>query len=459
MLYRALRATAAIALRWYYGEVVVHGLERAPRQGPLILIANHPNALIDPLLVGTALPRRILLTAKATLFESPALAMLLKAVGVVPLRRAKDESPEHLASAPARLRDRNAEAFRLVTNALVGGQAILVFPEGISHDDPSIAPLKSGAARMAIQARDEGATGLHILPIGLIFEEKERPGSRVLVRIGEPLALDDWMGAKEARDPVELTSELDERLRTVTLNFATAERAARAVELARALVAIASEPSALDAPRSLDAEAAVAARVDAATNALQRASPVVVAAADALTMRLHTVEQALERRGVTITDVRISSRVGTGVWFTIREGAWAVLATITAVVGGWTHWVPLTLARRMALLSLRDDPSRDQPAMRTILFGIGYLLLWYAMLIILLVWWRGWGWAAAAVILLFSAAHAHRHLRGRLGRAVRRARTYLALRADPALQSRVVAEFDALVADAVDLEQALTSPG
>jgi 1-acyl-sn-glycerol-3-phosphate acyltransferase len=455
-LYAALRATAAIALRWYYADVVVQGVERAPRDGPLVVIANHPNALIDALLVGTSLRRRILLTAKATLFETPILAALLKAVGVVPLRRVKDERPTSAANTPAPpMRDRNAEAFRIVTSALLEGDAILVFPEGISHDDPSIAPLKSGAARMALQARAEGASGLHILPIGLIFEEKERPGSRVLVRVGEPLALDDWTATSHSSDPGALTAELDDRLRAVTLNFATAAQAARAVQLARALVAIASMPAALDAPRSLDAEADIARRIDAATAALPNAPPDVVAAADSLTARLHSIEEAVEQRGATLADVRISSGLRSGVWFTLREGAWAILAAIAAALGGWTHWLPLTLARRLAIGSLHSNGSRDQPAMRTIIFGVAFVLTWYVAITFALVLWRGWLWAAVGVVLLFTAAHSYRLLRRRLGRAVRRARTYLALRADPTLQERVVRELDGLLVDAVELERAL----
>src|SRR4051812_30673510 len=91
MLYRALRAAADVALHWYYADVVVQGGERIPAHGPLIITANHPNALVDALVVGTTMRRRVLLTAKATLFENPLLAAVFRAVGVVPLRRARDE--------------------------------------------------------------------------------------------------------------------------------------------------------------------------------------------------------------------------------------------------------------------------------------------------------------------------------------------------------------------------------
>ena len=459
MLYHVLRSIAAIALRWYYADVAFQGVDRVPPKGPLLLVANHPNALIDPLLVGTAMQRRVLLTAKATLFEARLLAIVLKAVGVVPLRRAKDEVRADVStSTDVPTRDRNAEAFRLVTAALAQGQAILVFPEGISHDDPSIAPLKSGAARMALQARTEGALGLRILPIGLIYEAKERPNSRVLVRVGEPLSLDEWVMSMPSSDATRLTAELDARLRAVTLNFATSEQAERAVELARALVTIAAAPVAVAAPRSLDAEADVTRCIDAAISELTSAPPAVIESADALTKRLRTIERELGERGVALQDIRISQRLSPGARFTAREAIWSVLALAAGILGGLTHWIPLRLARQVALASLQSDGSRDQPAMRTILFGIGSLLVWYGGIFFFLARWQGWGWAIAGILGLFMAADAHRRLQGRFHRAIRRARSYLALRRDPGLQGRVLAEFDALLSDAVDLERRLIRP-
>jgi 1-acyl-sn-glycerol-3-phosphate acyltransferase len=460
MLYQALRSTASIALRWYYAEVLVHGRERIPGIGPLIVIANHPNALIDPLLVGTSMPRRVLLTAKATLFEGRALAALLSAVGVVPLRRAKDESKDesagdHMDGATAPVRERNADSFRLVTAALQGGGVVLVFPEGISHDHPTIAPLKSGAARMALQARTDATAGIRILPVGLIFEEKERPGSRVLVRIGEPLDVDRWSESTHPADATALTRELDARLRAVTLNFATAEGAARAVRLARTLAAIGAAPRAVGESLSLATESEIAFRVDAATIALDSAPDSVAARADALAARLTFLERDLQSRRVSLAHARISPRLEPGLRFVLREAPLALVALLVAALGRLAHWLPLRLARAVAIRSLGDDRSRDQPAMRTILFGLAFVAAWYAAIAVLVVRWRGPLAAALLLALIFAAAHADRLLRGRMRRAVQRARTYVAFRADPALQPRVLAEIDALLAESLALERSL----
>jgi 1-acyl-sn-glycerol-3-phosphate acyltransferase len=457
VLYRILRGIAAIALRWYYADVAVQGRERIPRDGPVVILANHPNALIDPLVVGTSVSRPVLLTAKATLFEHPVLALLLEAVGVVPLRRAKDESREE-ASTPA-TPERNAMAFQRVTAALRAQKVVLIFPEGISHDDPSLAPLKSGAARMALQAREEGVAGIRFVPMGLVFEAKERPDTRVLVRVGDALDLDAWLAGRSTDGAHALTEALTSRLRAVTLNFADAERAARAVRLARLLSALAGSPVPVDQPRSLEAEAALALRIDAAMTALPDAPPHVIEAADELVARLDLVERELRHRGIALADVRVSTRAPDAMTFVAREGPLALLASIAQVLGWVTHWIPFRAARAFALRSLRHDASLDQPAMRTILFGLSAVVLWYAVQGIVVARIAGAPIASLWLAVIFTAAHARRIGGGRLARALQRARSFLAFRADPTLQPRLVATVDALLVDALALEQALVSGG
>ena len=164
----------------------------------------------------TTLRRRVLITAKATLFEHPLLAPVLRAVGVVPLRRAKDErAAARRGGAPSVARNR--ESFRQVHGCAAGGQrVVLVFPEGISHDQPALAPLKTGAARMALAARPMRACVVsHLLPLGLIFERKEQPRSRVLVRVGDPIDVDAWRARTISADAGRLTAD-DRRARCVT---------------------------------------------------------------------------------------------------------------------------------------------------------------------------------------------------------------------------------------------------
>lgn len=456
ILYRTLRQLARIALGWYYADVEIEGLERMPSSGSVLLVANHPNALVDAMAVAVAVPRRVLLTAKATLFERPMLAALLRTVGVVPLRRTRDEHGTGNSAPAATVR--NADAFRMVTSALAADGVVLVFPEGISHDAPSLAPLKTGAARMALMAHDAGVHAVRIVAVGLIYEAKEQPRSRLLVRIGDALDLDVWL-ATSGGDASALTAEIDQRLRRVTLNFGSEPRARRAARLGRTLAAATAEVSPLDRPRSLAPEAEFAHRVDRATEALAAAPPSVVRQADEFIDDAEAFERRLDARGVALSELRVSPRVRHGAWFLLRELSLLALAFPVALLDRLAHDAPVRLARTITRRSLITDPSRDQPAMRTIVLAAAALLVWYLVLGIAIDRWLGPGAALLVLAVLVLSASSELALRDRLTRAWRRARTFLVLRADPAFRSSAVAEADRLLGRARRLERALLSEG
>lgn len=212
MIYGLLRWFTGIALHWFYSSIQVIDRNKIPKTGPVILAASHHNALVDALIAGWISPRRLTLTAKATLMDNILLRWLFPIVGVVPLRRVSDELKKRKDSAvdPSR----NVGAFEAILDVLEKGEMVLIFPEGISHSLPELAPLKTGASRIALEARDKRhISNLQIVPLGLSFEDKGNPGTAVLAQAGEPIQMDE-IGTMGVDD---LTQMLSTRLAAVSL--------------------------------------------------------------------------------------------------------------------------------------------------------------------------------------------------------------------------------------------------
>jgi len=449
-MYRLLRAVAGLALRWYYRDIQVEGLARIPRRRPLLLVVNHPNALVDALLVAWFVPRRVLITAKATIFRNPLAAVLLRWMGVVPLRRASDEALGPAASSPAR----NKETFRAVHDALRSNGTVLIFPEGKSHDEPSLAPLKSGAARMALYARATGnVADLAIVPIGLTFERKEAPRSRVLVQIGEPIFMSSWRAPTGAPPAEALTAEIDGRLRAVTLNYPTIDDATRAIRLASLIAALFDDAPTIGA-RSLGVEMAIARRIDELSIRLQGADDALRRQGDQLVRRLDAVEHVAANHGVLVEDVGIEVDGGSAFWFVLRESWLVLLAGPVAIWGRINHWVPFWAARGIAMRSI--DCAAD-PAMRTLVAGTAFVALTYmAQTALVAVLW-GPAIAIGYLISLPVAADINFSLSDRLRRALHRARAFLRFRHDRELQHRLRDELRSLRDDVRAFDRALGS--
>jgi 1-acyl-sn-glycerol-3-phosphate acyltransferase len=191
---------------------VRHAGGRVPPRGPVLLVANHPNSLLDPMMVVAAARRPVRFLAKAPLFTDRKVGWLVKAAGAIPVHRRSDD--------PGQV-ERNDEMFRAVHQALAAGAAVAIFPEGLSHSEASLAPLRTGAARIALGAAPRLGGAFPILPIGLVFRRKEVFRSEARVLIGTPVGWDD-LGSRGADDPRavrDLTARIDEALRQQTINL------------------------------------------------------------------------------------------------------------------------------------------------------------------------------------------------------------------------------------------------
>jgi 1-acyl-sn-glycerol-3-phosphate acyltransferase len=446
-MYALLRAAAGVALRWYYRDIRIEGVERIPRGRPTLLVVNHPNALVDALLVGWTVPWRVLITAKATLFRNRVGAALLHWLGVVPLRRASDERRSGRGLDPGR----NSDTFRAVREALARGGTVLIFPEGKSHDEPSLAPLKTGAARMALDARDAGVRGLVIVPIGLTFERKDAPRTRVLVQVGEAISMDAWQPGDGGRGPEALTAQIDARLRSVTLNYASNDDAARTIRLASTIAALLGDVQPIGkTDRSLHVDAEIARRITDLSTQLT-ADERLRDSSDRLVNRLEALEREASDRGILVEDIGIRVASGPALRFIVREGWLLMLGGPVALWGRLNHWLPFRAAR---LLALRSPDGASDPAMRTLVAGAAFVLITYfAQTAVVAAAW-GADWAALYLLSLPIAADINFWLSDRLMRSARRARAFFTFRRDPSLQHRLATELDQLRNEVIALDRA-----
>lgn len=218
LLRQVIHAVISIALRLFFRRIEVVGVEAVPHSGPLLFVLNHPNGLVDPALVFVSLPRRVSFLAKSTLFDNAFGAFVLRTLEILPVHRMID--------AGAKL-ESNFSTFENCFELLRSGRCIAIFPEGVSHDEPQLQKIKTGAARIAFGAVSgpDPAIGLKIVPVGLYYTSKTSFRSEALIRYGEifgvePIELD--ANGEPPRDAVAaLTTKIEDSLREVTLNVET----------------------------------------------------------------------------------------------------------------------------------------------------------------------------------------------------------------------------------------------
>ncbi|OLB10928.1 MAG: hypothetical protein AUH07_10160 [Gemmatimonadetes bacterium 13_2_20CM_70_9] len=311
-----LRALFGFVLRIFFRRIEVSDAARVPPVGPVIFVLNHPNGLIDPAFLLCLAPRRVSFLAKAPLFRMPVVGSFCRALDAIPVHRRQDAGFDGA---------QNRETFEAARRVLAHGGAIAIFPEGASHSEPKLRPLKTGAARIALGAAAalSAAPPVRIVPAGLYYRAKRTFRSAALLYFGEPFAVAPVplaSGEEPPHEPVhELTGRIERALADVTLQAEQAEAHAL-VERAQRIVAAQDEAPAL--PPSLAEEFAVRRRLLAGYHAVRAQWPERFAA---LATRIDRYEAALTAAGLdprqlaprSYTVERIARYVGKAILFLV----------------------------------------------------------------------------------------------------------------------------------------------
>lgn len=348
-----------------------------PQAGPVLVVANHPNSLLDPMLVVAAAGRPLRFLAKAPLFPDPKVGWLVRASGAIPVHRQQDGPVEPGG---------NADMFREVRAALEGGDAVALFPEGISHSEPSLAPLKTGAARIALGAASRLGV-FPIVPVGLVFRQKDTFRSEAWVVTGTPLDWDDLAGrGSDDRDAVvALTDRIAAALRSLTLNLeaeqdrALVECAVRVWEVGQGMT---PDPAERVARLAMTTTILAAVRHDDDAEGL--------AVIEAVARHHRRLTHLGLRPADLVADVGLSRGAG---WLLGRVPLLLPLAAIVALLGWLLFIVPYHVT---GMVTARFRLESDVRSTWKLMVGALLYLLWLALLVVGA--WVRFGAPAAVVV-------------------------------------------------------------
>ncbi len=370
----------------------------APVTGPLLLLPNHPNALLDPALIIASAGRPVRFLAKSTLFRGP-LAPLLHAAESIPVFRKQDEGADV---------SRNTETFAAVDAALGRGDAICIFPEGISHSSGRLEPLRTGAARMALSARSRGIP-VQLVPIGINPERKMTFRSRMTIVYGRAFDVPAEMSVPE------LTAEITERMRHLIVE---ADPVADA-----GLVIRVDQLYAAERRSSRDVTASVARRrvIAEGLERLRGSDPEWYESA---LLQLRRYDQRLRRFGLRDRALDWDPSARDAVRFVLKELPLAILLVPVAAVAVVVFFVPYVVTAAVAGLQRETDVTASAKVIAGTIFYAAWTLFLAAL--------AGWRLGSTAGLLTLAAlpplAAFGLFALERESAAIRTARSWLALR-------------------------------
>lgn len=418
MFYRAFRALASLALRLFFRiEEPIDPTSALKLEGPVIFVGNHPNALIDPGLLLILAKRQVTFLAKEPLFRMPVLGQIMRGMGALPIFR-KQDGPGDTT--------KNEGTLTASVGALVQGRAITLFPEGKSHSEPQLAELKTGAARIALEAARQGAA-VKLVPVGITYEAKNRFKSRVHIEVGRVVEAKDFLEAPQG-DPHEaarrLTEVIADALRQVTLNLDAWEDLP-ILETAEALYAL-----------RVGEQAGSAERRKAFARGMSVLREEQPARYERLKAQLAAYRARLALLSVSPDDLSSEYRPGTVAFFILRN--LFSLASLPLVAAGFALFV---VPYHLPLLAVNASKvEEDTESTVKVLTLLVLTPMWWALLTALAWWSGGLAFGLFALFVVPPLALFTRYYVERRATAWHDARTFFVMLSRQRLKANLVEE-------------------
>ncbi len=370
-------------LRVFYSKIEVLGLDNIPEGKPLVFVANHVNSLVDGALLLALMPSPPRMLGTSELWDMAILRPFLRWAAAIPVYRRQVEGFDP---------GKNQDTFARCYEVLAAGGHIGILPEGTSHNEPALVPIKTGVSRIVLGAEARfGPLETCIVPVGLTFEERTAFRSAVLVEVGDAIdpGIEIADHGVDSRAAVQaLTARVEGALKAVTLNFPSWE-AADVIEQAADIY----QRSVLDSRSApLSARVALRRRFIDGYNTLEDNHP------QAIKHVVTAVRQyATELGKHQLSDDQVVAHyTAAEVVRFILLSLWLVLVRVPlGLIGIVVHWIPFKAA---SLAAKRLSGTTDRVATYKILASmVFYLLTWIGTAALVNLY---WGFSASLLALV-----------------------------------------------------------
>ncbi len=201
-----LRLLVKVALHGYFKKIIVEGRENLPKNRPVILVANHQNALIDPLLLATHTRLNPWFLTRAAVFTNPIVAKLLHFIRMLPVYRLRDGFSTI---------QQNQQTFDDTYEVLRRNGTVVIFAEGSHSLTRNLRPLSKGFTRMAFGLKEKHPElEPLVLPVGIGFSAHKTSGSLVRITFGKAIPVD--MPSSQSG---KLTKSVEKALRSLIVDI------------------------------------------------------------------------------------------------------------------------------------------------------------------------------------------------------------------------------------------------
>jgi 1-acyl-sn-glycerol-3-phosphate acyltransferase len=206
MLYFFLKPLVQLAIKVYFRNIFLSGLNNLPRKKPYLIAMNHPTAFLEPVIMAANINKPIHFLARGDHFNKAFYRFLLNQAKMIPVFRQKESGFGSLKN--------NYDTFFRCYEYISKGELVALFPEGRTEHEKRLRPLQRGVARIAFGTLTHfpHLNDLYIVPVGVSYADAISFRTTAVLHIGEPMSVRNYYGDGKSPDHQRLLADLASRL-------------------------------------------------------------------------------------------------------------------------------------------------------------------------------------------------------------------------------------------------------